>query len=148
MAIKLPTHDQIRAMTSQERAVLYQNAKARLAEGGQQIIDFIDREALPLSDGEMLSSDPDYAEMEHIIWGKEGRAAVLSAVEKGLPALAGVDPLIRAALGDRYHPHNGGTINAGVITAALMRHLGYVEAGPGAFTDGVAKSGMKWKMRK
>jgi hypothetical protein len=148
MAIKLPTHDQIRAMSSQQRAILYQNARARLADGGQQIVDFIDREALPLSDGEMLSSDPDYAEMERIIWSTEGRAAALSAVENGLPALAGVDPLISSALGDRYHPHNGGTINAGFITAALMRHLGYVEAGSGAFLNAVAKSGMRWKKRK
>jgi hypothetical protein len=147
MAIKLPTHDQIRAMTSQQRATLYQNAKSRLAEGGQQIIDFIDSEGLSLSDGEMLSSDPDYALMEDIIWSKEGRSAAVKAVEEGLPALAGVDPMIAAKLGDRYHPHNGGTINAGVITAALMRHLGYVEAGAGPFPNGVAKSGMRWKTR-
>lgn len=120
MAIKLPTHDQIRAMTSQQRATLYQNAKSRLAEGGQQIIDFIDSEGLLLSDGEMLSSDPDYALMEDIIWSKEGRTAAVKAVEEGLPALAGVDPMIAAELGDRYHPHNGGTINAGVISRAAF----------------------------
>lgn len=147
MTFKAPTEDQIRAMTSQQRATLYENAKRRAAEGGQVIVDFIDANGLPLSDGEMLSSDPDYAEMERIIWSAEGRTAALKAVEEGLPALAGVDRLIHAALGERYHPHNAGTINAGVITAALMRHLGYAEAGPGAFAGGVAKSGMKWKKR-
>jgi hypothetical protein len=147
MASKVPTEDQIRAMTSQQRATLYENARRRAEEGGKAIVDFIDANGLPLSDGEMLSSDPDYAEMERIIWSAEGRAAALRAVEEGRPALAGVDPLIRAVLGERYHPHNAATINAGVITAALMRHLGYTESGSGAFAGGVAKSGMKWKRR-
>jgi hypothetical protein len=78
---------------------------------------------------------------------KSDRAAAVIAVEKGLPALAGVDPLIAAALGERHNPHNGGTVNASYITAALMRHLGYVENGPGAFPDGVAQTGMRWKAR-
>lgn len=30
------------------------------------------------------------------LWGTEGRAAALAATEKGLPALAGLDPLISA----------------------------------------------------
>jgi hypothetical protein len=147
MAIKPPTHEQIRAMSPHKRAILYQNAKTRLAEGGREIIDFINSEGLSLSDGEMLSTDPDYAKIEEIVWSKEGRAAAVNAVEQGLPALAGVDPLIAAALGERYHPHNGGTINAGYITAALMRHLGYVENGPGPFPNGVAQTGMRWKLR-
>jgi hypothetical protein len=147
MAIRSPTHEHIRAMTPQKRAILYQNAKTRLAEGGQEIIDFIDSEGLSLSDGEMLSTDPDYAKIEEIVWSKEGRAAAVNAVEQGLPALAGIDPLVAAALGERYHPHNGGTINAGYITAALMRHLGYVENGSGPFPNGVAQTGMRWKVR-
>ncbi|MBR0959528.1 hypothetical protein [Bradyrhizobium japonicum] len=145
MAYKAPTQDQIRAMTSQQRAVLYENAKRRADEGGQEIIDFINASGLSLSDGDMLSSDPDYMEMERIIWSPQGREAAIRAVEEGLPALAGVDPLIHASLGERYHPHNAGTINAGVITAALMRHLGYIEVGPGTFPGRVAKSGMKWR---
>lgn len=147
MAFKAPTQDQIRAMTAQQRAILYENAKLRAGEGGQEIIDLVDASGLSLSDGDMLSSDPDYMEMERIVWSTEGREAATKAVEEGLPALAGVDPLIHAALGERYHRHNAGTINAGVITAALMRHLGYIEAGPGAFPGGVAKTGMKWRKR-
>lgn len=147
MAFKIPSKEKIRAMRSHDRGVLYRNAKDRLAEGGQEIVDFIDQEGLPLSDGDMLSSDPDFIRMEEIIWSAEGRAAAIEAVEDGLPALAGVDPLIKAALGDRYHMHNSGTVNAGFITAALMRHMGYVEVGPGTIPNGEAKSGMRWKRR-
>jgi hypothetical protein len=139
------SEDQIRAMTPLARGVLYRNAQDRLSSGGQQIVDFIEREGLPLSEGDMLSSDPDYIEMERIIWSAEGIAAAEKAVDAGFPALAGIDPLIKRALKDRYHSHNGGTINAGYLTAQLMRHRGYIEAGSGKIADGVAKTGMRWK---
>lgn len=141
------SEDQIRAMTATARGVLYRNAQDRIQTGGQEIVDFIESEGLPLSEGDMLSSDPDYLEMERIIWSAEGVAAAEAAVEAGMPALAGVDPLIRQSLKDRYHPNNGGTINAGFLTAGMMRHRGYVEAGSGKIVDGVAKSGMRWKRR-
>jgi hypothetical protein len=84
--------------------------------------------------------------MVEIVWGTEGRAAALAATEKRLPAPAGVDPLIGAQLGDRYGPHDGGTLNAGYIQAGLMRHLGNVEVGHGKMPEGcVAKTAMKWK---
>jgi hypothetical protein len=52
------------------------------------------------------------------------------------------------ALGERYHPHDGGTPNAGYIVAELMRHLGYVEDGQGNMPPGsVAKTAMKWRLR-
>jgi hypothetical protein len=54
-----------------------------------------------------------------------------------------------AALKERYHPHDGGTMNAGYIVGQLMRHLGYIEDGQGKMPDGsVAKTAMKWKHRK
>lgn len=88
-------------MSSPKRAVLYQNAKARLADGGKPIVDFIEAEGLPLSDGDMVSSDPDYLKMEEIIWSKEGRAAALKAISDGLPALAGDDPMIASPAFER-----------------------------------------------
>jgi hypothetical protein len=135
-------------MKPDERAVLYENAKKRRDQGGQAIIDLIDQNGLSLSSGDMLSSDPDYLEMDRIIWSKEARAAAIVATDSGLPALSGVEPYIRAALGERYRPQNGGTVNAGYLTAGLMRHLGYVENGQGSMPDGsVAKTAMKWKLR-
>jgi hypothetical protein len=67
----------------------------------------------------------------------------------GLPALAGVEPLIVEGLGKRYHSHDQGTANAGYLVALLMRHLGYVEAGHGNMSDGsIAKTAYKWAGRK
>lgn len=87
-----------------------------------------------------------YLKMEEIVWSVDGRKAAIAATEKGLPALAGVEPLFTAELGERYHPHDGGTMNACYIVAGLMRHLGYVEDGQGSMPNGsVAKTAMKWK---
>ena len=84
--------------------------------------------------------------MHEIVFSKEGRAAAVSATEEGLPALAGVDPLIARALTVDYGKHNMTTATAGEIVAHLMRHLGYREAGrSGKMPAGcVAQSGMLW----
>jgi hypothetical protein len=133
-------------MTPDARAILYQNAMKRLDEGGQAIVDLIKLNNLSLSSGDILSSDPDYIRMDEIIWAHKPEA--LEAVEAGLPALAGIEPFICAELGDRYHPQNGGTINAGYLTAGLMRHLGFIDNGPGQMPPGsIAKTAMKWKLR-
>lgn len=138
--------EELRSMAPDARAVLYQNAMKRLGNGGQAIVDMIDQNGLSLSSGDMLSSDPDYVRMDEIVWAHKSEA--LKAVEAGLPALAGVEPFIREDLGDRYRPQNGGTINAGYLTAGLMRHLGFVDDGPGQMPEGsVAKTAMKWKLR-
>ncbi len=141
--------EKLKAMTPEQRGNLYQNAAKRREFGGQAIIDLIDGAGLSISSGGMRSDDPVYLRMEEIIWSTEGRTAAIGAVENKLPALAGVDPLISANLGERYNPHDGGTTNAGYILAALMRHLGYLEDGIGNCPDDcVAKTGLKWKLRR
>jgi hypothetical protein len=148
VTMKKFTIEDLQKMTPERRAILYQNAVKRREEGGQEILDLLDASGLPLSSGHMLSDDPAYRKMVEIVWSAKGRVAALEATEKGLPALAGVDPLISAELGDRYGPHDGGTLNAGYIQAELMRHLGFTEAGQGKMPDGcVAKTAMKWKTK-
>ena len=86
--------------------------------------------------------------MEEIIWSPEGKRRIVEANEAGLPALAGVEPLIVADLGDRYHPHDLGTADAGSIVGEVMRHLGYELAGHAKMPVGsVAKTAAIWKLR-
>jgi hypothetical protein len=145
----IPTLDDLREMPAEKRAILYQNAVKRCENGGQAIMDLIDSSGLPLSAGGMRMSDPAYLKMQDITWSTEGRKAAVEATQKGLPALAGIEPLIVAALGDRYHPHDQGTLNAGSTVAELMRHIGYVENGRRKMPDGsVAKTAITWKLRK
>jgi hypothetical protein len=143
------TLDDLKMMTPEQRAILYQNAVKYRDRGGQVIIDLIDSSGLPLSSGGMRENDPAYLAMREIVWSAKGRGAAIEATEKGIPALAGIEPLIVAKLGDRYHPHDGGTVSAGYLVAELMRHLGYVDDREGKMPQGsVAKTAMKWKPRK
>jgi len=146
--MKTYTIEDLEKLTPDQRASLYQNARKQRENGGQAIMDFMDASGLSLCSGGMRMSDPAYLKIEEIVWSAKGRIAAMDATNKDLPALAGVEPLIVAELGDRYNPHDGGTVNAGYIQAGLMRHLAYVENGRGDMPDGsVAKTAMKWKPR-
>jgi hypothetical protein len=81
-------------------------------------LDLIDASGLALSSGGMRITDPTYIRMREIIWSN--RAGAIEAMANGLPALAGVEPLIANELGDRYHPHDLGTANAGSLIAELI----------------------------
>jgi hypothetical protein len=142
------TIEDLKRMSPEQRAQLYQNARNRLEAGGQAIIDLIDASGLPLSDGGIRNTDPAYLTMEELAWSSEGKRLLVEAVEAGLPALAGIEPLIVTTLGKSYHPHDGGTVAAGYIVAAVMRHLDFIENGQGNMPTGsVAQTAMKWKRR-
>jgi hypothetical protein len=143
------TDDQLTRMPPDDLARVYQRAAKNLDKGGQEIIDRIHQLGLKLSSGGMRMSDPVYLKMEDIAWSERGRKAAIEATEKGLPALAGVERLIVEELGERYHPHDGGTMNAGYIVGEVMRHVGYEQDREGKMPkDSVAKTAMKWKLRR
>jgi hypothetical protein len=94
----------------------------------------------------MTMDSPEYEQMKTIVHSPEGQKAAMDATNAGRPALNGVDPLLRVALGKSYSQENLGPLNAGYEVAAVMRESGYTEAGRGACDKGcVAKSGQKWK---
>ncbi|TBE45446.1 hypothetical protein ELH02_14220 [Rhizobium ruizarguesonis] len=143
------TIERLQKMTPEQRATLHENARKRIDNGGREIIELIESSGLPLSSGGMRLSDPVYQRMEEIVWSSEGKNAAVAATAAGLPALAGVEPLIVADLGDRYHPHNDGTKSAGGIVGELMRFLGHELAGHEDMPVGsVAKTAALWKSRK
>jgi hypothetical protein len=86
----------LKRMTPEQRAALYENARRGLTEGGKEVIDLLDSSGLPLSAGGMTISDPTFLRMEEIVWSVAGRKAAIVATEEGLPALAGVEPLFTA----------------------------------------------------
>jgi hypothetical protein len=94
-------------------------------EEAMATVKLIDSLDLPLSFGGMSTDHPLYLEMMEVAWSADGKKAALDAVEKGLPAMAGVDPLLQKAMGSRYSADQQGTLNAGYIIAEVMRHLGY-----------------------
>jgi hypothetical protein len=143
------TIERLRKMSPEQRANLHENARRRLDDGGREIIELIESSGLPLSSGGMRVSDPIYLRMQEIVWSSEGKKAAVAATEAGLPALAGVEPLIVANLAERYHPHNDGTRSAGGLVGELMRFLGYELAGQHDMPAGsVAKTAALWKSRR
>jgi hypothetical protein len=80
--------------------------------------------------------------MEEIIRSEAGQRACLDATARGLPALQGVDRLLRDEIGD-YDPKA-----AGRIVAELMHELGYRRRDGRAQRirdpDCIARSGIVW----
>ena len=138
--------EKIAALTVHERAVLYANARRLGNPKGMELAAQIEASGLPYSEpGCVLESDPICRKMYDIINSPEGTRAAIAATENGLPALAGVDPLLNAALTVDYGAHNMTTATAGDYVANLMRSLGYKEAGSGATPPGcVVKTAKKW----
>jgi hypothetical protein len=73
----------------------------------------------------MSLSDPVYLEIREIVCSASGQAAALDATAKGLPALSGVDLLLRKALGAKYTKDDQGLQSAGDLVAKLMQQKGY-----------------------
>ncbi len=140
---KVYTLEELRSWTPERRRQLYLNAKAR--PEGAYIVEMIDEHGLSLSTGALSSNDPLYHRMVDIAWSKAGKEAAVEATKQGLPALCGVDRLLREQLGDLYHKHNMGTFSAGGAVAEVMRHLGYKQVGTGKCPEScVARTGIMW----
>ena len=108
--------------------------------------NYFSRAATYTPAGTCLTMDhPITLKMQQIIDSPQGRHAATAAAAAGLPAMAGVDPLLSTALGADYGKHNYATATAGDMVAKLMRLLGYVETGSRSLPSHcVAKKGLLW----
>lgn len=70
-------------------------------------------------------SDPRVLEMRGIIESPAGVSACIAATEQGLPALAGVEPMIIEKMSSRYGSFSQMTLTAGGIVGEVMRRQGY-----------------------
>lgn len=141
------TPQKLAAMSVHERAELYRNA-CRLGHTpqGAALKIMLEEAGLPFSEDRCLSAnDPIYLKMHELIESPEGRAAAVAAVKVGLPAMAGVDPLLQVLLGSDYGPHNMGTQTAGSMVGEVMRSLGYKKTGEASLPRNcVAKTAATW----
>jgi hypothetical protein len=140
--------EDLKKMPVHERADLYRNA-CRLGHTpqGAALKKLLEEAGLPFSeDGCLTMADPITIKMREVTFSKDGREAALAATKIGLPAMAGVDPLLQIALGSDYGPHNMGTKTAGGIVGELMRSLGYRKDGEQQLpTNCVAKTAAMWR---
>jgi hypothetical protein len=141
------TLERLTAMSVHQRAELYKNA-CRLGHTpeGATLKALIEEAGLPYSDDAALKlTDPLAIRMYDVIYSASGREAAIAATKAGLPAMAGVDPLLQAELGVDYGPHNQGTQTAGWIVGQLMQSLGYKKVGEKPLPEHcVAKTAAMW----
>jgi hypothetical protein len=135
------TKERLAALSHDDRHNVWENAK-RL--GAEDLVKFIVDSGLPYIDPKGLKLDrPLGRKMSKIINSPQGVAAALTATENGMPALAGIDPMLKAVLKKEYADSHEATIQAGYLVALMMRKKGYEQSGKqGSIQDCVAKIGL------
>lgn len=142
------TKEKIEALPLAKREALFDNARAIGSPEAQQIIDLmVEHDLLVRSGGGLPREHPTIQEIEEIIRSDEGRAAGKQASDDGLPAMAGVDHMLSAALGSRYGNHDT-TSWAGTFMADVMADAGYVQTRKKPMPEGcVAKTAAFFEKR-
>lgn len=143
------TLERVRSLTVKQREALFDNARAKDTPEAQQIISLmVDNDLLVREGGGLPREHPTIQRMEEVIRSDEGRAAAKHAADQGLPAMAGIDPLLQAALGAAYGQQDT-TSWAGTLTAEIMAEAGYVQTRKSPLPPGcVAKTAAFFQSRK
>jgi hypothetical protein len=143
------TLDKLRALPLNKREALFDNARAKDTPEARAIIALLVDNDLPVREGGGLPREhPTIQGMEEVIRSDQGRAEAKRAADKGLPAMAGIDPLLQAALGTAYGQHDT-TSWAGTLTAEIMAEAGYVQTRKAALPPGcVAKTAAYFENRE
>jgi hypothetical protein len=146
---KVPTLEQITAMTAQARRSLYNNAAKLDTDDARQVMRLIaDNRLLASNTGGLPHEDPVVLAMEQIIQSPAGRAAAKEASDADWPAMAGVDPMLRESLGEEYGKFDT-TQWAGSLVAVEMESMGYVQTRKKPMPEGsVAKTAAFFQKRK
>ena len=135
------TRAKLSTLTSTERHNIWKNCRTKGTSEAMALAAVIENLGLPYSDPAALKhNDPITIKMHEIINSPAGRSACIQATEQGLPAIAGVDGMLNAALGIDYRGGNMATHTAGGLVGELMRSLGYVHAGQKALPAGSVAS--------
>jgi hypothetical protein len=143
------TLEKLRALPINKREALFDNARAVDTPEARTIISLLVDNDLLAREGEGLPREhPIIQQMEEVIRSDEGRAQAKQAAELGRPAMAGIDPLLQAALGSAYGQHDT-TSWAGTLTAEIMAEAGYVQTRKAPLpSDCVAKTAAYFESRK
>ena len=106
---------------------LYENTLRQLEKqptsDAADLLAMIEARGVPPRRGSLSLDSPTGRAMEKVIFSQDGRDAALAAAQNGEAPLGRVDPLLQAALGERYRAEDGGTIQAGYLVAQAMRSM-------------------------
>ena len=143
------TRSKLASRTPEERYAIWKRARLLRTADGNQLAREIERLGLPYAEpGQLPDADPMRSQIHELITSPEGRSACIKATLDGLPAIAGVDPVLHDVLGGMYRRSDEAIATAQAIVAELMTSNGYVEAGkkdlPSRY---VARNGVFWKRK-
>lgn len=141
------TRPRLRERTQSERHAVWKRARALHSAEGNHLARAIELLGLPYAEAEPLEgSDPLAEKMQAVFASPEARSAAVEATLDGLPAMAGLDPLLHDRLGDVYRLNPAAVPTAERLVGALMTGLGYIEVGRKELPKRcVARSGVFWK---
>jgi hypothetical protein len=143
------TIERLRELPVQQLQSLYRNAQRLDDPNAKQLVALIDEHDLYREeDGGLPFDHPIMLEIEAICRSPEAIKGALSAAERGLPALAGMEQMLVAALGDKYGTHYT-THHAGRCIAEEMLAKGWQKSGQKPMPPGmVARSATVFVRRK
>ncbi|WP_427024722.1 hypothetical protein ACP4J4_01785 [Aureimonas ureilytica] len=150
------TDEALIALPAAKVLTLYANAKKiaadvsnKRAKEAASIVEQIERLKLQYQHVEGLrDDDPVIIEMHEIIHSSAGKAAIIKAVEAGLPGLAGVEQMLIERFGENYSGRNTGTQAAGEFVGQVMAASGFVKDKQGSMPPGsVAKTAMRYRRK-
>jgi hypothetical protein len=135
------TLERLRALNPVELERVYSRAVAANSPEGDEIAELVVQNDLPLRIGGGLTrGHKTIQEIERIVRSPEGRQAAADAMEAGEAPMAGLDPLLKAALGTDYG-NKDTTSWAGTFAAEEATDLGWTRKGRKALPQScVAKS--------
>jgi hypothetical protein len=143
------TREKLVGLSPGDRFKLLLRANEIKSPAAQHVIDTIEELGLPAYDATALRhSDPIALKIYEIVTSKEGRAACIAANSNGVPALAGVEPMLVETLESDYSGSNRATVVAGIFVGDVMRSAGYKKSGERAMPLGsIAKTAALWVRR-
>ncbi len=143
------TRTSLAARTPAERYAIWKRARMLRTADGNQLAREIERLGLPYQDPEQLAQDdPVRVAMTEIVTSPAGRNACIEATLDGLPAIAGVDPMLHDAFGRDYRHSDEAIVTAQALVAKMMDELGYEAAGAKELPSRyVARTGVFWKRK-
>jgi len=143
------TRTSLAARTPAERYAIWKRARMLRSADGNQLAREIERLGLPYEEPDQLDADdPTRRAMVEIITSPAGRSACVEATLDGLPAIAGVDPMLHDAFGRDYRHSDEAIVTAQALVAQVMDDLGYEPAGAKELPSRyVARTGVFYKRK-
>src|SRR5580692_9123418 len=115
------TRTSLAARTAEERYAIWKRARLLRTADGNQLAREIERLGLPYAEpGQLPEADPLRGQIREIVTSAEGRSACIEATLDGLPAIAGIDPMLHEAMGGLYRRSDEAIATAQALVAELM----------------------------